>query len=74
MLYKIKYTSQNTSSLTDLVISLTCSSEVRRNVNNLSGSEVLCHSIPTIYGHIYGQHIIMDKMKYYESLRKFQNE
>jgi hypothetical protein len=33
MLYEIKYTSQNTSSLTDLVNSWTCNSEVRRNVN-----------------------------------------
>lgn len=73
MLYKIKYTIQNTSSLTDLVNSLTCSSEMRRNVNKLSGlRSPVTPSQPN--GIIYGQHIIKDKIKYYESLWKFWNE
>jgi len=73
MLYEIKYTSQNTSSLTDLVNSLTCSTEVRRNVNNLLGlRSSVTPSQPN--GIIYEQNIIMDKIKYYESLGKFQNE
>jgi len=66
MLYEIKYRSQNTSSLTDLVNSLTCSSEVRRNVNKLSGlrSAVTLSQPNSI---IYGQHIIMDKIKYFRT-------
>jgi hypothetical protein len=64
MLYEIKCTYQNTSSLTDLVSSLTCSSEVRRNVNKLSG---LTSSVTPSQrnGIVYGQHIIKDKIKYY---------
>jgi len=64
MLNEIKCTYQNTNLLTDLVISLTCSSEVRRNVNKLSGlSSSVTPSQPS--GIIYGQHIIKDKIKYY---------
>ena len=70
MLYEIKYTSQNTSSLTDLVSSLTSSSEVRRNVNKLSGlSSSVTPSQPNCI--IYGQHTIEEKIQYYDSLGKF---
>lgn len=70
MLYEIKYRSQNTSSLTDLVSSSTCSSEVRRKVNKLSGlRSSVTPSQPN--GTLYGQHIVQDKIKYCDSLGEF---
>jgi hypothetical protein len=70
MLYAIKYKSQNTSSLTDLINSITCSSEVRRKVNNLSGLESsVMPSQPNCI--ICGQHVRNGKIKYYDSLGNF---